>query len=198
MKKFFKIASNVLTVFVIVIALFLMVTIFPITGNYKVLTVLSGSMEPSIHTGSIVVVKPLAEYKVGDVITFGEISKTKIPITHRIYEIKDNKFITKGDANDSPDMKEVLPREVVGKVLFSVPWVGHVVSAAQKPIGFAIVIILPAIFIVYDEIKKIKNEVKRMITKKKNKDHEQDVDIDKVEDKIEKLEKEIKKMEHKK
>jgi signal peptidase len=194
-KKVLKIISNILTIIVVIIALLLIITVFPITGNYKVLTVLSGSMEPAINTGSIVVVKPVKEYKVNDVITFGEISKTKTPTTHRIFEIKNNKFITKGDANNSPDMKEILPREVIGKVLFSVPWVGYAISAVQKPIGFLLIIILPALFIAYDEIKKIKNEVKKMFKNKKEKDTKQDVEIDKVEDEIEKLKKDIEKLE---
>ena len=198
MKKFFKIASNILTVIVVIIALFLVITIFPITGNYKVLTVLSGSMEPAIHTGSVVIVKPVAEYKVGDIITFGEISKTKTPTTHRIFEIKDNKFITKGDANNAPDMKEILPREVIGRVLFSVPYAGYVISAAQKPIGFLLIIILPALFIVSDEIRKIKNEIKRMIKRKKDKDNKQDEEIDKMENEVKKLKEEVEELEDKK
>jgi len=96
------------------IAVLLIVSSFPIPGNIKFLTVLSGSMEPAIKMGSVVLVKPAqeqADYKIGDVITFGEISKIKTPTTHRIYEIKvqgsQPVYITKGDANNAPDIREI-------------------------------------------------------------------------------------------
>lgn len=144
-------------------ALGLMVSIFPISGNYRILTVLSGSMEPAIHTGSVVIVKPENDYKIGDVITFGEISKTKIPTTHRIKDIKvsegRNVYITKGDANNAEDNGEVLQEDVKGKVLFSIPWVGYVLNFVKQPVGFAVVIIIPSVLIIWEEIKKIYREV---------------------------------------
>ncbi|MCD5396329.1 MAG: signal peptidase I [Candidatus Pacebacteria bacterium] len=91
--------------------MFLVVSLLPLPGNYKILVVQSGSMEPSIKTGSVVVVKPASDYKVGDVITFGPFSKTKPPTAHRIYQIKEKNgqivYITKGDANNSPDQSFV-------------------------------------------------------------------------------------------
>jgi len=172
MKKILKIITNILIAFIAAIVLLLIITIFPITGNYKVLVVQSGSMEPAIHVGSIVAVKPVDNYKIGDIITFGKISRTQAPTTHRIYDMKLQEgnpiYITKGDANNAPDTKEILPGDIAGKVLFSIPYVGYVISAAQKPIGFAMIIILPALIVIYDEIKKIKNEVKKMIKKKGN------------------------------
>ncbi len=128
------------------------------------MTVLSGSMEPGIKTGSIVIVKPANEYKIGDVITFNE-SKGKAPITHRIYDIKivdsEPLYITKGDANDTPDQIEIKKKDVVGKVLISVPFVGYAVDFARKPIGFALIIIIPAAVIIFDEIMKIYAEIKK-------------------------------------
>jgi len=63
-----------------------------------------------------------ADYKIGEVITFGAISKTETPVTHRIKDIKivDGQpvYITKGDANNATDSKEVPRSEVKGKVLF--------------------------------------------------------------------------------
>ncbi len=148
------------------IALLLIVSAFPITGNYKLMVVKSGSMEPVIKTGSIVVVKPAENYKIGDVITFGAVSKTKAPTTHRIFDIKvqagEPIYITKGDANNAPDQKEVSKKEVLGKVLLDIPYIGYAVDAAKKPIGFMLIIVVPAVIIIYDEIKKIAGEVKKM------------------------------------
>ena len=143
----------------------LIVSILPITGNIKILTVLSGSMAPAIKTGSVVVVKPVGEYKIGDVITFGPMSKTKAPTTHRIYNIKiesgEPVYVTKGDTNNAPDTREIKKNDIVGKVLFTVPFAGYGIDFARKPLGFALIIIIPAAVIIGDEIKKIIKEMKR-------------------------------------
>ena len=150
--------------FIGIIALLLIISVLPIAGNYKVMTVLSGSMEPAIKMGSIVVVKPVDDYKIGDIITFGPYSKKKPPTTHRIYDIEvvEGKpvYITKGDANNAPDNRKITKKDIVGKVLFDVPYLGYAVETARKPIGFVLLIIVPAGIIVYDEIRKIIKELK--------------------------------------
>ena len=154
-----------------VTALFLILSVVPIKGGYKTLVVLSGSMEPKIHTGSVVAIKAEKEYKIGDVITFGENTKTKTPTTHRIFEIKETdgmkSYITKGDANNAPDQKPVSEKEILGKVLFSVSYVGYAVAAAQKPIGFLLIVVVPAVIIIYEEAQNIKKEIIKKIDYKK-------------------------------
>jgi len=168
--KIFKSIYYTLIGFIILVVLLLIVSTLPITGNYKVMTVISGSMEPKIKMGSVVVVKPADDYKIGDVITFGIISKTKSPTTHRINDIRviDGKpiYITKGDVNNAPDTREVQKKDVIGKVLFDVPYVGFAIDFAKKPIGFALIIIIPAAVIIFDEARKIYNEIKKKKTKK--------------------------------
>ena len=121
--KVFKIIYYIFIAFIVLIALLLIVSVFPITGNYKLMIVQSGSMEPAIKMGSIVMVKPMDDYKIGEVITFGPYTRTKAPTTHRIYDIKVTggtpSYITKGDANDAPDTREITKRDILGKVLFS-------------------------------------------------------------------------------
>jgi signal peptidase len=162
--KIFKVIYSIIVAFIVLVALLLIVSSFPITGNIKLMIVQSGSMEPAIKMGSIVLVKPVSDYKVGDVITFGQISKTKAPISHRIYEIKTENgatvYITKGDANDAPDATAIQKREIIGKVLFDVPYLGYAVSFAKKPLGFALILIIPAAIIIGDEIKNIYQELK--------------------------------------
>jgi len=156
------------------IALLLIVSIFPITGNYKILSVLSGSMEPTVKTGSVVIVKPSADYEIGDIITFGQITKTKVPITHRVHDIKvqngEPVYITKGDANNAPDTREVRKSEIIGKVLFDAPYMGYALDTARKPYGFMALIILPAAIIIYDEGRKIWGEVGNLKNQKKDKE----------------------------
>ena len=171
MQKLGKIGYYAFLGFLGVIAFAIAASVFPITGNFQLLVVQSGSMEPAIKTGGLVVIKPAAEYNVGDVITFGTGTRKETAITHRIYEKEvDNgriSYVTKGDANDSSDSNKVLKEDVIGKVLFSVPFFGYVVDFAKKPMGFALIIGVPATLIIGDEVRKISTEVKSMARRKK-------------------------------
>lgn len=113
-------------------------------------------MEPTVKTGSIVVVKPSLEYKVGDIITFGKDDKKNIPTSHRINAIRMVQgkmfYTTKGDANNVPDAKEISQKEIIGKVIFKLPYLGYVLDMAKKPIGFILLVAIPALAIIYDEV----------------------------------------------
>ena len=165
MQKLMKVIFYIFVAVIGITAVLMVVSIFPITGNFKLMVVQSGSMEPSIKTGAVVVVKPVEKYQIGDVITFKDVFKTEVPVTHRIVEIKviEGKYhyLTKGDANDNNDPKEVSETDVVGKVLFDVPFIGYIVDGARKPLGFALLIIIPGAFIIYDESKKIWREIQQ-------------------------------------
>lgn len=63
--------------------------------------VLSGSMEPTMSPGSAIFICEKDEYEIGDIVTY--ISKSGMSITHRIIDIKDDKYITRGDANKVAD-----------------------------------------------------------------------------------------------
>ncbi len=170
--RLLKISYYVLFAAIAAVALFLTVSALPITGNYKVKIVLSGSMEPEIKTGSIVVIRPADNYGIGDIITFGKDTKKDIPTTHRIIKTRvvggKMLYTTKGDANNGPDGKEIRENEIAGKMMFSVPFLGYMIDFAKKPAGFAIIIIIPAIVIVYDEIKKIWKEMRKIRKKRKD------------------------------
>ena len=148
----------------------MIISVFPIKGNIEFLTVLSGSMEPTIHTGSVVFVKPISEYKVGEIVTFGKNDKNNIPTTHRIVEsrVQDGHIFykTKGDANDSEDSREIAQDDIVGRVYFSIPYLGYAINFVKKPIGLMIAIVVPAVIIIYDQIQRIIKEVEKI---KKNK-----------------------------
>lgn len=152
--------------------LLLLATLIPIPGNFKVKIVKSGSMEPTIMTGGIVVIRPASVYKVGDIVTFGPDTKTQIPTTHRIVDEKSVgngvEFTTKGDANDTADPKAIKLSDVDGKVMFSVPFIGYILDFAKKPIGFLLLVGVPAAIVIFDEILKIFSEVRRMRRKRSN------------------------------
>src|SRR3989344_9569387 len=170
MKSLFKIGYGIFVVAVVVLGLLLLTSLIPIPGNIEIKIVQSGSMEPAIKTGALVVIKPSDEYHVDDVIMFGEDTKTKVPTTHRIVadEVRSGVFYytTKGDANEDPDPQQVAQTEVIGKVLFSIPYLGYVLDFAKKPLGFALLIGIPAAIVVFDESGNIWRETKRLRIKK--------------------------------
>ncbi len=121
--------------------------------GYKVFSVLSGSMEPTYHTGSIIYVKEsdYRSFKEGDVITFS-ISDNMVA-THRIVKVvqdEDNpytvKYCTKGDANDTEDGSLVNCIDVVGKPVFTIPYLGYIAVYMKKYLGvFLIIMIISSI-----------------------------------------------------
>ena len=169
MKKILKGIYYLVFSVIIFVALILVISALPIAGNIKTLTVLSGSMEPAIHTGSVVVIKPVSNYEVGDVVTFS-LNSNQIPTTHRITEIRvasgEMVYKTKGDANNSEDSREVFQKEVSGKVYFSIPYLGYLVDFVQKPFGLMLVVVIFSLIVISGEIKKIVKEVLKMKEKK--------------------------------
>ena len=117
-------------------------------------------------TGSIVVIKPEASYFLGDVITFGADTKTQIPTTHRIVKIEgkgtEELITTKGDANDSEDPARTSIKDVHGKVIFHASYVGYLLAFARRPVGFALLVGVPAVLIILDEIGNIWTEIRRL------------------------------------
>ena len=172
MKVLFNSIYYLFVVAIMVIALLLLATMIPIPGNIQAKIVKSGSMEPTIKTGGLVIIALSDSYQIGDVITFGKDTKTQIPTTHRIIEITGSDslqtFITKGDANDAPDPTKTKQSEVSGKVIFSLPYLGFVLDFARKPFGFILLIGVPALIIILDEIGKIVKEVKAIKRRKLN------------------------------
>ena len=178
-ETFFKIAYALFVATIVAFGLLLLISSTSIFGSVGIKIVQSGSMEPTIRTGAIVVIDSAPTYKVGDIITFYFSPSDKIPTTHRVIEVgsKDGeaRYLTKGDANKNADPREIEKKTVVGKVLFSLPFAGYVLDFAKKPLGFVLIIGLPAGFVIFDEISKIYGEVR----KKKDEEKVEDTDTDK-------------------
>lgn len=172
MKKLFKIIKGIVWTVILVFLALIAVTFLPIKGNYKVYTVQSGSMEPAIHLGSLIFVKAQKDYNVGDVVT-RRTEDPKVNITHRIFSKKEENgqtvFETKGDANDSPDGETVTKDKIIGKEFLKFPYVGYPIGYARTTIGFLILVIIPAVIIIYEEMRKIKEEAINIFKKRKEK-----------------------------
>lgn len=162
MKVISTIFYTIFVALVIGIAGLLLGTMLPIPGNLEMKIVKSGSMEPEIPTGSLVVVQPAASYGKGDIITFGKDTKTDIPTTHRIIAINpDGSFVTKGDANEEQDQNPVARVEVIGKVILSIPGAGYVLDFARTKLGFALLIGIPAGLVILEELLTIMRETQK-------------------------------------
>jgi signal peptidase len=123
--------------------------------------VYTGSMEPAIPVGSVVVIKPVEPetLKIGDIICFQLSQPTSI--THRIINITSQGFITKGDANEDPDQWTVRKENVIGKAIFTIPFIGYLGYFVRTPIGFILLILLPASLIIIMEIRNIVKELRK-------------------------------------
>lgn len=136
-------------------------------GGVRALVVQSGSMEPTISTKSIVVTAPTSSYTAGDVVTFKQSGREQVLVTHRVVKAENGQLTTKGDANEGVDSEIVPAQDVVGKVIFSVPFVGSIISFAQTQVGFMILVVIPAVAIVYSELLNIKNSIVKFFVSRK-------------------------------
>ena len=120
----------------------------------RVFTVLSGSMEPTYHTGALIYVKKVdpAEIKAGQVITFMLDENTVA--THRVVGVVPDeddpatlRFRTKGDANDAEDGSLVHYKNVIGTPVFTIPYLGFVANYIQHPPGMYVAIAAGAVLL---------------------------------------------------
>jgi len=160
--KAMKLIQNYYYYFVVVYLLFtVMVTIFSLHlfGDYYSFTNQSKSMDPTINSGSITIVKKMAVYRLGDIISYYQKNSKAEIVTHRIVQIGGNVYVTKGDTNLGSDPPIVLPRLIIGKVILIIPYLGYVIGFAKSAFGLWLTIIIPAIFIIIVELTKIKREI---------------------------------------
>lgn len=149
-KKIHDILTSVLTAIIVVFAL-----VFVISRAFgiQIYTVISGSMEPQYHVGSVIFVKPTEPYEiaVGDVITF-KLTDSVIA-THRVVRIdtENESFYTKGDNNEYEDIEPVKFSELVGCPVFTLPLVGYVVVFLKSPLGISIIVLVIIINICFNK-----------------------------------------------
>lgn len=142
---------HIVTTAVMVVAIVLALALVGVRViGLDVYTVLSGSMEPTYHTGSVIYVKPCeaSEVQVGDPITF-VLNEDLVVATHRVIEIdvEQGAFYTKGDANEAADGSPVLYENLIGKPVFSIPYLGYLADYVQSPPGMYVAIAACAVLI---------------------------------------------------
>src|SRR3990167_5369572 len=136
----------------------------------KLYIVQSGSMEPAIKTGSVVVSYPSENYVQGDVITFAPNGDSKKLITHRIvFKLYPDgadspaRYITGGDANEDFDTWEIKDEYILGKNILNIPYLGYLANYAKTPYGFLLLVIVTATIIIYEELKSLLNEIRTLL-----------------------------------
>ena len=147
LKKIWSIVNGILIAIVLVLAMLLVGTrLFGV----KPYVVLSGSMEPTYLTGSMIYVVDVdtASMEVGDPVTF-YLDKARTTVaTHRIIEVIEDKsnpdakyYRTKGDNNDEADTDPVHSSNVIGKPVFSIPYLGYLANFVQTQPGRSVALI---------------------------------------------------------
>jgi signal peptidase len=152
---------------VLVLLAVIVVFLGPRLSGWNLRVILSGSMEPALPVGSLVLVEPKApeEVKVGDILTFRSPSDADQQVTHRVVEIRGEgsalHFETKGDANEALDRYPVPAGEVVGTVRWHVPQLGYLVERVGTGRGFILLVLIPGVIIICGEVWNIVNAVRR-------------------------------------
>ncbi len=132
---------------VVLTPIFLMILLLIFCAKGNCFIVLSGSMEPSIPTGSLVFTFRDEQILTGDILTF---QKQDTIITHRVVGETQDGYITKGDANALADAGAVSMMQIIGKVFFHIPYLGYLISFLQS---FPLIFI--PICLLYASVSKI-------------------------------------------
>ncbi len=164
LKKIWKVITDLLLVVLIALVA---VLVLPRLFGIKPLVVLSGSMEPTYHVGSLIYVagtKP-EKLKVGDAVTY-MMDDHETMITHRIIEVDpENQCVyTKGDANQVADGGAVGYSQIVGKAIFSIPKMGYLANYFTTGSGTIVlitgVIVILILVIMSELISKVDQKEK--------------------------------------
>ena len=120
----------------------IIIFVVPLIIGFKPYVIKSGSMVPTFKIGDVAYTKKVAfsSLKDGDIIGFRLDDNTTV--THRVKEKHDSYIITMGDANKTEDAKYVYEDDLIGKVYFHVPYVGHFTSALNKTSAKVIVVVI--------------------------------------------------------
>jgi signal peptidase len=151
-----RVLSAALSLLVLLLAVgFTVAAISVKSGKWQASSVLSGSMEPKLPTGSVVIAQrePIKTLKVGDVVIFHRPDEPERQVVHRVVKMTPSKegpvLETKGDANESKDPWRVRPDgDTVWIVRHDVPYVGYVATTVHSETGFRVLLGTAAVLIV--------------------------------------------------
>lgn len=137
----------------------------PQMAGFQFVTILTGSMEPSINPGSLIVIKKIndpANLKLNDVITFQSPRFKNVLITHRIVEIKklnaEIYYSTKGDSNSTTDAKRITGDDILGEYQdISIPYLGYLLEFTKTKWGFFIFFLIPVFLLLIPNLRYLQS-----------------------------------------
>ncbi len=182
-KKGTSFISNVIFIVLISIMAFLVFSMVqsrlsgdpPGVAGYQMYIVEGGSMSPAFDAGSLVFIKPIeARYiNVGDVITFQSAIGDNVLTTHRVVTINNEderlSFITQGDANQISDFKPVYPENIVGQVVYALPYAGQLMNFGQTKKGLIALVFIPGSLVILFEARNLMRLASRWDAEKERK-----------------------------
>ena len=159
-KRLGRVAAILILILIISGSLFTIITPF---FGWRTEVVISGSMEPAIRTGSVIIVRPVIPDTIrkGDVIMYYSPDKTSLT-THRVVNVASEpslQFITKGDANNNSDVIPIAPGQIVGIVAFIIPYLGLFAQFIKTPLGFTFFLLIPAMILIGREMLDLWREM---------------------------------------
>jgi signal peptidase len=131
----------------------LLAAVAPFALGLKPYTVLSGSMEPTVDTGDIVVTSPIdaSEAGVGDIVTFKDPEGSGDLITHRVRAVRREgdqlNFVTRGDANNNAERWSIPADGSIGTLDYRIPKLGYALAATGGGPGRIALIAIPALLL---------------------------------------------------
>ena len=139
--------------------------------------VLSGSMEPELSVGDLLIVTRADSYRVGDVVVY---QSGRMAVVHRIISMDGTSVVTQGDANNVPD--EPMDVSVIkGKVLWAIPLIGYLVWALKTPAGICMTVAAAVVLMevsyrsekkqTESEKEKLKAEIRQLMSELREEDH---------------------------
>ncbi len=173
-KQFNLVLKLLFIIFIFLISLTAFITKKNFVNTYKPFVVTSDSMIPTIKKGSLVIVdKNKKQFSKNDIITFQYPINMQKTITHRIVgyvtEANYNYFVTKGDNNSENDPWKVTTDLIIGNVVFTIPLLGYLVEFISKPLGLILLIIIPAIILIYKEVENLIKVIANNLNSQKRK-----------------------------
>ena len=167
LKKLFTFIEWVIFILLLIILLLVASPLLPTKEYVSTHVVSTGSMEPTIKSGSVVLSSlELDEINKGDIIVFTSPENQEITIVHRIMNIENDEYITKGDNNDNEDDWTVFKKDIKGEVFLTIPYLGYAIDWMKTPLGFIVILVIPALLFIFGMIKKIKDGINDEVEKR--------------------------------
>lgn len=123
--------------------------LLPLAFHGRPLTVMSGSMEPAVRTGDVVISMPIApiDARPGDIVSFNDPDRGRKLVTHRVRSMRQSpgrvEFVTKGDANNSVEKWRVPADGDIGRTVLRLPKLGHALVFARSRTGLLALVLFP-------------------------------------------------------